>query len=561
MDFQQARQSASEHYKNGNYSAAIKILDQSIKRAAPEVALLDLRAACRVGLDDLPGALKDAKQMVQLSQADPTGYLRAGKVLEKMGKSNTALEIWALGLKRVKHVGLGYTTLRKLHDDLTDEVWPHKNIDPLTAFPREIALLMLENLTFAQRVSACRVSKQWKRFILSEPGLWQDLDLSCGRSNRIVKTVFISSCINAAKKNIRFVHLRNLADAEKTLTALTRHCPLERMTLDELGLPTERLIHLLRPVTRLRELKVLGELTRDPDKVFALTQSCRNSLELFQSRCRSLEFVKMGQIPNLRTLNLTTSRGILDHLNTIPHFAPLLQSLVITEATSFTVITPMYSIDLSSCSQLEHLDLHARLRIADSLKLPPSLRKLRLYSQTSSTKLSNNYEIPQPGFYLPHLVELELHIPSLTVDAVIFTFDMLIPCSLREETTIPQVAGRTSNVSRLTISHAQSSLMTYLRPSRFDQLEYLSLESAEGFHDEQLEHILKRFPLLRFLNLSATEISGLGVQEIVNAGHVKELVINDCRLVSFDAVDWARSQGVKVSHQFTNDVKSWKKVR
>ena len=94
-------------YKRRDYAKALELFSRAIGRAA-SVQLLDNRAACHEKLIDLPAALKDAKKAIQLQREDPTGYLRAGKVLVKMGKQSVALEIYTHGLKAVKHVGQGY---------------------------------------------------------------------------------------------------------------------------------------------------------------------------------------------------------------------------------------------------------------------------------------------------------------------------------------------------------------------------------------------------------------------------------------------------------------------
>lgn len=96
-----------ECYQRKDYSKAIEFFDRAISRA-PSVQLLDNRAACYEKINDFRAALKDAKRAIQLQPEDPTGYLRAGKVLVKMGKQSVALEIYNRGLSCVKHVGQGY---------------------------------------------------------------------------------------------------------------------------------------------------------------------------------------------------------------------------------------------------------------------------------------------------------------------------------------------------------------------------------------------------------------------------------------------------------------------
>lgn len=94
-------------YKRGDYKRAIEFFDRAIGHAA-SVQTLDNRAACYEKLNELQAALKDAKKTIQLHREDPTGYLRAGKILVKMEKEPVALEIYAHGSRCIKHVGQGY---------------------------------------------------------------------------------------------------------------------------------------------------------------------------------------------------------------------------------------------------------------------------------------------------------------------------------------------------------------------------------------------------------------------------------------------------------------------
>jgi hypothetical protein len=85
----------------------LHLFNRAIGRS-PSLQLHDNRAACHERLEDLPAALKDAKKSIQLGKEDPTGYVRAGRILVKMERKSVALEIYAHGLKSVKHAGQGY---------------------------------------------------------------------------------------------------------------------------------------------------------------------------------------------------------------------------------------------------------------------------------------------------------------------------------------------------------------------------------------------------------------------------------------------------------------------
>lgn len=103
----QLQEQARAAYKRKDYTKAIELFSRAIGRS-PSSQLHDNRAACHDKLGDLQAALKDSKKTIQLAREDPTGYVRAGKILVKMEKQSTALEIYAMGLKNVKHVGQGF---------------------------------------------------------------------------------------------------------------------------------------------------------------------------------------------------------------------------------------------------------------------------------------------------------------------------------------------------------------------------------------------------------------------------------------------------------------------
>jgi tetratricopeptide (TPR) repeat protein len=101
------QEQARAAYKRKDYTKALELFNCAIGRS-PSVQLHDNRAACHERLDDLQAALKDAKKSIQLAKEDPTGYVRAGRILVKMERKSVALEIYAMGLKNVKHVGQGF---------------------------------------------------------------------------------------------------------------------------------------------------------------------------------------------------------------------------------------------------------------------------------------------------------------------------------------------------------------------------------------------------------------------------------------------------------------------
>ena len=133
-----------------------------------------------------------------------------------------------------------------------DKLSPPKSVDPLTVLPPELAEIVLEYLSFRQRVNACMVTKQWARFIQSIPNLWTHLNLTGARKK--VSNKFVSKAINVAENKLTAATLNNLYDFDRALKALIRTCPLEELTLLKCGLQGQPLTDELSQAKCLKRL-------------------------------------------------------------------------------------------------------------------------------------------------------------------------------------------------------------------------------------------------------------------------------------------------------------------
>jgi len=141
---------AQAQYKRKEYKQALATLNEALKTVSnPTASLLDNRAAVHEKLDNLNSALKDARTTIKLHERDVTGYLRAGKLLQKMDKHQVALEIYKRGLtKKPAKAEL----LRKMHDNLSRSLSPPTAMDPFSQLPLEMVEMILFCLTFRQIV-------------------------------------------------------------------------------------------------------------------------------------------------------------------------------------------------------------------------------------------------------------------------------------------------------------------------------------------------------------------------------------------------------------------------
>lgn len=545
-------------YKRGDYDKALECFNRALDRQQT-VQLYDQRAATYDKLADFKKALQDAKAAIRSGDVDPTGYLRAGKILLKMEKSKAALDVYAYGLRHVKHVGQGFEQLQKCHDDLLAELAPTNSVDPLTVLPIELATSILEYCTFKQRVAMCRVSRGWQRFIRSSPNLWTHLDLGAARSK--VKTTFISVAINTAKDKLTAATLSKLFDFDKVLTALLRHCPLESLTLAQTGLQGHNLVSALQKTKeklRLKELKILEGTEVSQTTLREAATACQGTLEVLH--CWWLKSISLGTkwndlaFPKLRVLNLTADRfgGISLYLKQLLARSPELTSLVLINTDFSPRDTELVrGLDLRD-TRLEHVSLKLRLSRAGEIGLPESVESLRLEDvdppgdfQTRFF-LDNSEETKLQLHNLPNLRDLHLDLPQIPFDHILA---QLQPIPLNDH-----AAHDAPPLSKLRTLHVHMNeigeVPTLVMPLRLKELHSLALHGMWDLTDEVILRIVKELPLLRSLDVSGSRITGAGVGDLLRMNQLTELRLNECHDISHrDAIDQARKRGVRVEYR------------
>ncbi|OQO08974.1 hypothetical protein B0A48_05864 [Cryoendolithus antarcticus] len=553
-------------YKRKDHAKALDLFDRAIGRM-PSAQLYDNRSACHEKLGDLPAALSDAKKTIQLAREDPTGYLRAGKVLLKMEKRGTAAEIYSYGMRSIKHVGQGYELLRKAQKDLMNELSPAKSVDPLTMLPPELAVQVLEYVSFKQLMNVCLVSKEWTKFIRGNPDLWTYLDLS--GANRKVGSKFISRAMNIARKRMKRAYLYNLYDADKALRAISTQCPIEDLTLRYMFLPPSEMTKCLSALTTLRRLHISHKVQILIQPFYDMLSAASNLKVL---RCDDL--VACHSVPGnagpsekmarLTDLDVTWQHFVAEWsvvfggLLGRPVYFPDLRRLRIDGPMQ----SRMESTHLEHFGSLEHLELRAQLNPIRGWRLPPALRTLHI--DQGNAKRSVLFEVaiadpecwPTPqlevlilkgmqGAYLPNClqwldnsnsVESPVHLNTLFVTG----------CALR----LPSDAETAAQVVRAALKHP-----------RLGSLTHLNFEECSYCDDTVIGVIADTLPKLQILNVSKTDITGVGVKLLVQSGSLKELIVNDCRNLGHDAVVWARNQGVKVECSSSDVSGMGKKVR
>jgi hypothetical protein len=278
----------------------------------------------------------------------------------------------------------------------------------------------------------------------------------------------------------------------------------------------------------------------------------------------STEFSQLTQL-NIVACDRAASFNILSNM---PQLMPNVKRVTITQQDyGYTLIVPR-TADLTSCVQLEYLELAVGLTRNDRVVFPPNLIVLRL------GKMAGGFLGALDSPPLPRLKELafaaeeadwcsNLH-RLLKSDGVSPSLTHVLQ-NLNADRT--QDSNEMSNLEKLTLQGASfyfcpvSGFISHESMPRLRELEVLSFVAATECNDLSLASIGPAFPKLRELDISETDVTGVGVKDLVHSGHIHKLILNDCRKLGIDAVEWARSHGVEVKYKMKNAEGRGKKVR
>ena len=125
----------------------------------------------------------------------------------------------------------------------------------------------------------------------------------------------------------------------------------------------------------------------------------------------------------------------------------------------------------------------------------------------------------------------------------------------------PMARSKLRKLAIKALDSSPDSLRCILQNERLVDLESFSLAGCSNCDDEAVATVTGALSKLRVLDLSATDITGVGVKQALQSKHLTKLVVNNCRRIGIDAIDWARSQGVQVEYRMLDDVSRGKKVR
>lgn len=206
---------------------------------------------------------------------------------------------------------------------------------------------------------------------------------------------------------------------------------------------------------------------------------------------------------------------------------------------------------LDQLNHLEELDISLCVLTEGALPKPGLPRSIRCLCVASMC-----HRPPTPGtnkYFLPALEEVRCI--SLDQAATLLSTEETFPqspqngidhvqkepvCFLRTLRLAPDQQGWRD---------VDITLDSILALPRLERVQDIGLRRAKSVNDNVADVLATRFKHLRHVDLSQTAVTGYGVKQLVQKlkATLQELVLNDCSDVSPDAIEWARSQGVKVS--------------
>ena len=199
---------------------------------------------------------------------------------------------------------------------------------------------------------------------------------------------------------------------------------------------------------------------------------------------------------------------------------------------------------LSELRQLEILRL-VDSAISGNLKLPTSLRWISLERSVC--------EATVPSQHAVHLPELE----SINLSRYVHRSG---PMNVRAF-----LGASSGNVEHLNLSYMsadQQHMADVFRDQVVAKVEALGLAGLP-VSDDNLAYLGSVASRLKRVNLSSTSVSGVGVKALVSGckGTLTWIKLDNCRNVSPDAIEWARSCGIEVSYYFRDGVGGGRALR
>lgn len=182
-------------------------------------------------------------------------------------------------------------------------------------------------------------------------------------------------------------------------------------------------------------------------------------------------------------------------------------------------------------------------------RLPPSLRNLDLSSCVPSPLRDDSSLTNIMDSSLPEMKRLSLS-----------NYHSMEPTQLRA--LLGEGKGKLELLNLKNCNFQAQDIKSLIQEGFLENVTQLSLAGLPA-NDACVEHLATNLHHLKFLDLAATRVTGVGVKALVLRPCVKleRLNLLQCSSVSVDAVTFARSCGIHITYGFPETSKNAKKVR
>lgn len=378
------------------------------------------------------------------------------------------------------------------------------------------------------------------------PTLWSDLDFA--RARKPAKTKSVQTYIKRAHSNVTRAALDKYGPtSEDVAQCITRNCPVLQELRMNGGYLSSLLLRGRACSTSLKKLYASSQCRINIYTVSEILSECPN-IEILEAHLVSPVLQRprgplwKGSLPHLHSLVLRTVSN--DHQNSID-LANLLAAIPnVRELTIANWVmvhnSPLPPPSFAALHKLESLDISG-VDMAFPLELPSSLHALNInkaqfregveeWEASRLVRLSMAHIV---DFHASWMIEVlkrnQWNLVYLEASAILFHQSQYI---------MPVTEGWLAKVEELKLNDCLVN-------------DILAIAIAENC------------PVLRRLSLANTKVSGVGVKAVVTAlgGKLEYLNLDGCRYTAYDAVEWARSKGIRVAFSFPESRRGGKKLR
>ncbi|PYH97510.1 F-box domain protein [Aspergillus ellipticus CBS 707.79] len=537
-------------FRQGNFQDALGAFTEALScKGADVMTILDNRAATYIKLTQYDRALNDSRQMIRRDTKDGRGVLRYGQVLLLNGDRDKALKAYGYGLKTLPANHPRRKLVLQMYCKVKERA-SIKRLDPFGILPVELALMVLQHFTFRELAVLLRVSKGWNQ-LLAVPELWMQVDFSEAR--RKVNWRSFRASIHRSRATLTHAVVTNTSAPflDKILETLGR-CPnLGHLEIRDPLYQPIGLYNFLKGATQLRTLIIAKETPVSQEYIAKLLTSLPRleRIEIQNAQPSSEAAVRWPtQLPNLRSIILATETTVSLHgrvpalyipptLESMPCPIPNLEELQLISHPK--VWAPYYlSFDPIQFSQLRRLDL--RGVFLGMFGLPCTLEHLSIHAGAAPTGDTFPFPEKEEPLRLPHLHTLMLRdlvwVTYRTIRTILV--DAKAPIQNLVVDRCPQL-----NYEPLKTVFTENDL----------NLKELGVPQIPGMNDTTVKCLVETMSNLTALDVSGTEVTGRLLRMLADARssasdlpRVDHLYIRKCENILYDAITYARTQGINV---------------